>query len=158
MPRALTHAHHTLLVAAEYRGSFGTSIVRVFDTVAGSTGWSEAECVSKALPYAVHTVTGFSHASYYPSATNVTLKVLYDPSSGALLGAQAVGGPEGVDKRLDVLATALHGRMTIEGEPRGGARVCGGGGREPHNHVHGNEVAPHPVPWPHALPRRQAPH
>jgi peroxiredoxin family protein/TusA-related sulfurtransferase/rhodanese-related sulfurtransferase len=64
-------------------------------------------------PYAVSAITGPSHASYYPGSNNISLKVTYDPETGTLLGAQAVGGREGVDKRLDVIATALAGNLTI---------------------------------------------
>jgi len=97
-----------------YRGSFGTSIVRVFDSVAGKTGLSEGDCIAQKLDYAVSTITGPSHASYYPGSYPITLKVVYDKSSGKLLGAQAVGGLDGVDKRLDVIATALAGGLTID--------------------------------------------
>jgi len=97
-----------------YRGSFGTSIVRVFDTVAGRTGLSERECVMEKIPYSVATVQGPSHASYYPGSFATNIKVLYDPDTGKLLGAQAVGGREGVDKRLDIISTALTGQLTID--------------------------------------------
>lgn len=97
-----------------YRGSFGTSIVRVFDSVVGKTGMSEADCIRAKLDYAVSTITGPSHASYYPGNYPITLKVVHDKTSGKLLGAQAVGGLDGVDKRLDVMSTALAGSLTID--------------------------------------------
>eukprot|EP00604_Paraphysomonas_vestita_P001334 CAMPEP_0174823736 /NCGR_PEP_ID=MMETSP1107-20130205/27244_1 /TAXON_ID=36770 /ORGANISM="Paraphysomonas vestita, Strain GFlagA" /LENGTH=730 /DNA_ID=CAMNT_0016047531 /DNA_START=552 /DNA_END=2744 /DNA_ORIENTATION=- len=96
-----------------YRGSFGTSIVRVFDCVAGKTGLSENDCIRLNKPYAISSISGPSHASYYPGSNTISLKVTYDPETGKILGGQAVGGRDGVDKRLDVLATALAGNLTI---------------------------------------------
>jgi peroxiredoxin family protein/TusA-related sulfurtransferase/rhodanese-related sulfurtransferase len=61
----------------------------------------------------VSAITGPSHASYYPGSSMISLKVTYDPQTGTLLGAQAVGGRDGVDKRLDIIATALAGNLTI---------------------------------------------
>lgn len=55
------------------------------------------------------TVHGFSHAGYYPGAQPITLKAVYDPDTLRLLGAQVVGGSEGVDKRADIIATAISG-------------------------------------------------
>lgn len=71
------------------------------------------DCVRLGKPYAVSAITGPSHASYYPGSNMISLKVTYDPETGKILGGQAVGGKEGVDKRLDILATALAGNMTI---------------------------------------------
>ena len=96
-----------------YRGSMGTSIVRVFDAVAGKTGLGEQDCQREGIEYGVSTITGPSHASYYPGSHPVTLKTVFDKESGKLLGAQAVGGLDGVDKRLDVMATALAGGLHI---------------------------------------------
>jgi NADPH-dependent 2,4-dienoyl-CoA reductase/sulfur reductase-like enzyme/rhodanese-related sulfurtransferase len=95
-----------------YPGSIGTAIVRVFDLAAGITGLSEKRLQALDLPYAKATVSDFDHASYYPGANRLTVKVLYCPTSLRLLGAQ-VFGPTGVDKRLDVLATAIRGKMTL---------------------------------------------
>jgi NADPH-dependent 2,4-dienoyl-CoA reductase/sulfur reductase-like enzyme/rhodanese-related sulfurtransferase len=95
-----------------YPGSIGTAIVRVFDTSAGITGWSEKRLQQAARPYQTVTVNAASHASYYPGAETVTLKLLWNPEDGRILGAQAVG-KDGVDKRLDVIATAIRGNLTI---------------------------------------------
>lgn len=97
-----------------YRGSFGTSIVRVFDSVAGKTGLGEQDCKRLGIEYGTTTITGPSHASYYPGSFPVTIKTLYDKETGKLLGAQAVGGLDGVDKRLDVMATALAGGLNVD--------------------------------------------
>ena len=110
-----TAADHIFLgeKALPFRGSIGTSIVRVFGLSAGITGASERRLETAGVPYRTVTVNGPSHASYFPGAETITLKLLWSPEDGRVLGAQAVGG-EGVDKRLDVMATAIHGRMTID--------------------------------------------
>lgn len=96
-----------------YPGSIGTAIVRVFDMAAGVTGWTERRLQQAEKAYDTVTVTDFNHAGYYPEATLVTVKVLWEKETGRLLGGQ-VYGPDGVDKRLDVLATAIAGRLTID--------------------------------------------
>ncbi len=99
--------------AIAYPGSLGTSIVRVFALAAGVTGWTEKRLKAEGIPYQAVTVNGASHASYFPGAETVTLKLCWAPEDGRVLGAQALGR-DGVDKRLDVIATALRGRLTID--------------------------------------------
>lgn len=99
--------------ALPYPGSIGTAIVRVFDHAAGITGYSETRLKAEGIPYQTVTVNGSSHASYFPGAETITFKLLWQPDSGRVLGAQA-SGIDGVDKRLDVIATALRGRLTID--------------------------------------------
>ena len=99
--------------ALPYPGSIGTAIVRVFDACAGITGASERRLQQAELAYDTVTVNGPSHASYFPGAETITLKLLWSPEDGRVLGAQAVGG-DGVDKRLDIIATAIRGRLTID--------------------------------------------
>lgn len=111
---ASDHMYHGDTGTDPYRGSFGTSIVRVFDSVAGKTGMGENDCKREGIDYGVCTITGPSHASYYPGSNPVTVKTLFEKNSGKLLGAQVVGGLEGVDKRLDVMATALAGGLNID--------------------------------------------
>ncbi|MFD2233187.1 FAD-dependent oxidoreductase [Phaeospirillum tilakii] len=108
-------ADHIFLAdkARPYPGSLGTGILRVFETVAGLTGWSEKRLVAAGRPYQTVTVNDSHHAGYYPGARPMTLKILWEPDSGRLLGAQ-VSGFEGIDKRLDVLATAITAGMTVE--------------------------------------------
>ena len=110
-----TAADHIFLgeKALPYPGSIGTAIVRVFDQAAGITGYSEARLKVEGVPYQTVTVNGASHASYFPGAETITLKLLWSPEDGRVLGAQA-SGKDGVDKRLDVIATALRGRLTID--------------------------------------------
>ncbi len=99
--------------ALRYPGSIGTAIVRVFEHAAGITGWSEARLKAEGVPYQTVTVNGPSHASYFPGAETITLKLLWSPEDGRVLGAQACG-IDGVDKRLDILATVLRARMGID--------------------------------------------
>ncbi|HVX22143.1 MAG TPA: FAD-dependent oxidoreductase [Acidimicrobiales bacterium] len=86
--------------------SVGTAIVKVFDVVAAMTGWNERRLRQAGRRYRVVHSHPMNHAGYYPGAEQMSLKLLFDPDSGAILGAQAVGG-SGVDKRIDVLATAM---------------------------------------------------
>ena len=108
-------ADHLFLgdLARPYPGSLGTAIVRTFAVAAGVTGWTEERLKRAGIPYATATVNDYHHASYFPGAQAITLKICWDPSSGRLYGAQATGH-EGIDKRLDVLATALAAKMHIE--------------------------------------------
>lgn len=92
--------------------SQGTAIVKVFDLTAATTGWNEKRLRAADRDFiAIHTHPN-DHAAYYPDATTMALKVLVDPTSGALLGVQGVGR-DGVDKRIDVLATAMRAGMTV---------------------------------------------
>jgi len=89
------------------RGSLGTGIVNVFDTVAAKVGWSERQLRAAGRDhYTVHVHPG-SHAGYYPGAETLSMKLLADPASDRILGAQIVGR-DGVDKRIDVIAVAMH--------------------------------------------------
>lgn len=91
--------------------TIGTAIVKVFDLMIATTGWNEKRLVADGRPYlAIHTHPN-SHAGYYPDAKQIALKLLFDPKSGEILGAQGVG-LEGVDKRIDVIATAIRGDIT----------------------------------------------
>ncbi len=99
--------------ARPYPGSLGTAIVRVFDVAAGITGWSEKRLQAAGHAYETVTVNDHQHATYYPGAKPLSLKVLWEPESGRVLGAQA-SGFEGIDKRLDVMATAILAGMTVE--------------------------------------------
>jgi len=95
------------------KGVLGTSIARVCGVVAGGTGLSEK--VAKRLNINVKTAysLGLNHAGYYPGANLLILKLIYNAEDGRLLGAQAVG-IDGVDKRLDILATAILAEMSVE--------------------------------------------
>lgn len=97
---------------SRYEGTWGTAILRLFDLTAGCAGASEKMLRKANIPCeALHLHPG-SHAGYYPGAEPIAMKVLFAPDTGRLLGVQAVGA-EGVDKRIDVLATALQQGMTV---------------------------------------------
>jgi NADPH-dependent 2,4-dienoyl-CoA reductase/sulfur reductase-like enzyme/rhodanese-related sulfurtransferase len=98
--------------SARYRGTQGTAIVRVFDRTAAMTGASEKVLKRSNRPYRKVYVHPTNHAGYYPGAQGMILKLLFDPETGWVLGAQAVGG-DGVDKRIDVLAVAIQAGMTV---------------------------------------------
>jgi len=97
----------------EYRGALGTSVVKLVDATAASTGLTEKAARDAGFDTGVSIVHKLHHASYYPGGKELTLKLVYDRKNGRLLGGQAFGF-EGVEKRVDVLATALHGKMTVE--------------------------------------------
>jgi NADPH-dependent 2,4-dienoyl-CoA reductase/sulfur reductase-like enzyme/rhodanese-related sulfurtransferase len=88
--------------------SLGTAIVKVFSRTAAMTGWNEKRLREAGRPYRVVRSHPMNHAGYYPGAEQMSIKLLFDPVDGTILGAQAVGG-SGVDKRIDVLATAMSG-------------------------------------------------
>jgi NADPH-dependent 2,4-dienoyl-CoA reductase/sulfur reductase-like enzyme/rhodanese-related sulfurtransferase len=96
----------------EYGGTWGTGILRLFGLTAACTGANETLLRKVGLPYAAAYLHPGSHAGYFPGAEQIALKVLFHPTTGKLLGAQAVGR-DGVDKRIDVLSTALAAGMTV---------------------------------------------
>lgn len=99
-------------LSRENKGSIGTAIIRVFERTAASTGLSEQAARKAGLPVEVIHVSGKDHAGYYPGATEIWLKLIFDPKNGKIYGAQGVG-EKGVDKRIDILATAIKGGLTI---------------------------------------------
>jgi NADPH-dependent 2,4-dienoyl-CoA reductase/sulfur reductase-like enzyme/rhodanese-related sulfurtransferase len=95
------------------KGFTGTVIVKVFDLAVAKTGLSEREALQEGFsPLVTYLLTGH-HAGYYPGAKGLRVKTVADKSSGRLLGAQVIG-QEGVDKRIDVMATAIYNRMVLE--------------------------------------------
>jgi rhodanese-related sulfurtransferase len=95
-----------------YSGALGTSVVKVFEATAAMTGLSLRAARQAGLEAGVAIVHKDHHAGYYPGARELSLALVYERPTGRLLGAQAFGHG-GVEKRIDVLATALHGRMTL---------------------------------------------
>ncbi len=91
---------------------FGTSIVRVFDLTAACTGLNERSLVADKIAFRTAIIQAAHHASYFPGSQSMQLKILYSPDDGKLLGAQAVGG-DGVDKRIDILATSMFFGGTV---------------------------------------------
>ena len=97
-------------VPSSYCGTQGSSIIKAFDLTVGATGINEKTAKRLGIAYEKSFTYSSNHASYYPGAQSMSIKTLYDPQSGSILGAQIVGR-EGVDKRLDVFATAIRARM-----------------------------------------------
>lgn len=96
----------------KYRGSISTAIAKVFDLTVGATGVSEKVLKKSAIPYVSSIIHAGSHAGYYPDALPMTIKIVFNPENGKLLGAQIVGF-DGVDKRTDMLAHILKHGETI---------------------------------------------
>lgn len=95
-----------------YKGSLGTSVLKVFDLTVAATGNNQRQLEMKKLPHqAIHAHRG-NHASYYPGAENIALKLIYDPETLTILGAQAVG-PIGKEKRIDIIATAIKAKLKV---------------------------------------------
>lgn len=95
------------------KGSFGAAIVRVFDSAIGSVGLNERQVKELNVDHASVHIRANNHAGYFPNATPLILKMVFNKTSGQIYGAQ-VFGQEGVDKRLDVLSTAIQGGLTVE--------------------------------------------
>lgn len=95
-----------------YEGTWGTAILRLFDLAAGCTGANEKTLRKASIPFEVLHLHPGSHAGYYPGSEPIALKIIFAPDTGRLLGAQAVG-KDGVDKRIDILATALQAGLTV---------------------------------------------
>lgn len=97
-------------INSSYAGSIGTSILKIFDLNVASVGINEKECINKGIKYEKVILSPLNHAGYYPNANVLTIKLIYDKSSLNILGAQLIG-TEGVDKRIDVIATAIKAKM-----------------------------------------------
>ena len=96
-----------------YQGTQGTAICKIFDIAVASTGKNEKQLKRSVIDYEKVYVHTASHASYYPGAEVVSFKMLFDPKTGKILGAQAVG-KDGIDKRIDIMAVAQRAGMTVE--------------------------------------------
>jgi NADPH-dependent 2,4-dienoyl-CoA reductase/sulfur reductase-like enzyme/rhodanese-related sulfurtransferase len=99
-------------IPSKFRGTIGTAIVRAFSLTAACTGANEKLLAKYNIPFEALHLHPANHAGYYPGASQIALKVLFHKTTGAVLGAQAVGR-EGVDKRIDVIATAIQAQMQI---------------------------------------------
>ncbi|URJ60831.1 CoA-disulfide reductase [Paenibacillus polymyxa] len=105
-------ADHINGQAISYDGALGTSVIKTFALTSASTGNNEKTLQRLGVPYqAVHIHPG-SHAGYYPGASPIAMKLLFNPENGMIYGAQAVGA-DGADKRIDVIATAIRGHLNV---------------------------------------------
>ena len=100
-------------IDSRFKGALGTAIIKLFNTALAVTGANEKLLIQEHIPYQVCYLHGFSHANYYPDASLISMKLLFSPDDGRILGAQAAGA-DGVDKRIDILATAITAGMTVE--------------------------------------------
>ena len=105
-------ADHIFGRDSRYRGTQGTAVLGLFDKTAALTGQSEKALRRSNRPFHKVYIHPAHHAGYYPGAEGMTIKLLFEPETGRILGAQAVGGA-GVDKRIDVLAIAIQAKMTV---------------------------------------------
>jgi len=97
----------------KYQGTMGTSIAKVFDLAVAATGNNEKILKRLGISYEVVHIHPSSHAGYYPGAAPIALKLIFDKETGKIYGAQAVGA-DGADKRIDVIATAIKGGLTVK--------------------------------------------
>jgi NADPH-dependent 2,4-dienoyl-CoA reductase/sulfur reductase-like enzyme/peroxiredoxin family protein/rhodanese-related sulfurtransferase/TusA-related sulfurtransferase len=95
-----------------YRDTQGTAICKVFNLTIGMTGLSEKSARREGIPFEKVYLHPANHATYYPGASSMSIKMLFAPETGRILGAQAVGA-EGVDKRIDVLAVSIRAKLTV---------------------------------------------
>ena len=114
-------AHRQAFIAARHltgdkiakKGLLGTSVLKIFSLTAAMTGLNEKSIKDKKLQSATVTHTGNSNTGYYPEHAKITLKVHYDSQTRKILGAQCIGG-KGVDKRIDVIVTAIYAGLTVD--------------------------------------------
>lgn len=100
-------------IPSRYTGTQGSSILKVFDLAVASTGITEKTAKALHLNYEKSFTFSANHATYYPGATNMSIKTIFEKDTGKILGAQIVGN-DGVDKRCDVFATAIRAGMTAK--------------------------------------------
>lgn len=100
-------------INSEYKGSQGSSVIKLFDMTVASTGINEQQAKVNGIEYEKVILTQNSHAGYYPGATAMTVKLIFEKATYKILGAQIVGY-DGVDKRIDVIATAIRAGMKAD--------------------------------------------
>lgn len=100
-------------INSTYKGTQGASVIKLFDMTVASTGMTETQLKNSNIDYEKVILSPLSHAGYYPGATVMTLKVIFEKETYKILGAQAVGY-EGVEKRIDVIATAIFAGLTTD--------------------------------------------
>ncbi|MHC9541166.1 MAG: FAD-dependent oxidoreductase [Vulcanimicrobiota bacterium] len=105
-------ANHISGIQSTYKKTLGTSIIKVFELACAATGAGEEALTASGIPHRSVTIHSGSHAGYYPGAYPIHLKLIYSPADGKILGAQACGY-DGVDKRIDILATSIRHGATV---------------------------------------------
>lgn len=101
-------------IDSTFDGAQGSSIIKLFDMTVAATGINEKTAEAAGIKYDKTVTFSASHATYYPGAVNMSVKTLFEPDTGRIIGAQIVGF-DGVDKRIDVMATAIKAKMTSDG-------------------------------------------
>jgi NADPH-dependent 2,4-dienoyl-CoA reductase/sulfur reductase-like enzyme len=109
-------ASHLNNKAVPYKGTLGTSIIKLFDLSVGATGHNRTSLNKQGVTYREASLEAYSHARYFPGSDKLWLKILFDEKTGTIYGGQAAGF-DGVDKRLAVLATAIHAKLTVADLP-----------------------------------------
>lgn len=99
-------------IETSYKNTQGTGIVKIFDKQVASSGINEKEAKDLKINYQAIHIHPNNHAGYYPGASSMTLKVIFNTENGRILGAQGIGN-DGVDKRIDLLAMAIRSKMTV---------------------------------------------
>ena len=97
----------------KYKGTIGTSVLRCFDLTCACTGVNERTVKAKGLKYKAIHIWPSNHAGYYPGASQILFKLVFNPDDGTIYGAQAIG-KDLTEKRIDVVATAMYGGMTVD--------------------------------------------
>jgi len=97
----------------QYKGSINTAIVRVLNMTVATAGMASKQLEKSDIPHVVSTITGGSHAGYYPGSKQMTIQIAFAPEDGRILGAQ-IAGYDGVDKRMDIFSSIIKRNGTID--------------------------------------------
>ncbi|MEG0763503.1 MAG: FAD-dependent oxidoreductase [Oscillospiraceae bacterium] len=100
-------------IKSTYKGTQGSAVLKLFDMTVATTGLNEAAALAANMDFDKVYTFSASHATYYPNASNMSVKILFQKTNGRIIGAQIIGF-DGVDKRCDVLATAIRGKMNVQ--------------------------------------------
>lgn len=100
-------------IKEEYNGTLGTGVVKIFNSVAASTGLNERQLSTMKIPYKSIHMNKTNHAGYYPNPKEIDSKIIFNPETREILGAQVIGG-EGAEKRIDIIATAIIGKIKVD--------------------------------------------
>lgn len=100
-------------IKSTYKGTQGSAVLKLFDMTVATTGLNEAAALAANIDFDKVYTFSASHATYYPNASNMSVKILFQKTNGRIIGAQIIGF-DGVDKRCDVLATAIRGKMNVQ--------------------------------------------
>ncbi len=100
-------------ISSRYKKTLGITILKLFDMTFGCAGMTEEQLCSRGVNYEKIYTRSYAHADYYPGAVRMTIKTMFDPKNGRIFGVQ-IAGEDGVDKRIDVFATAMRAGLTVD--------------------------------------------